>query len=143
MFVFSKLVWIFGQPLSLAFLFGLLAFLAALLRWRATTIISSLLSLLILFVSLYTTAGAYVVQGLEDRFPRVAADPADDGNVVYLHDVSAAQLDALPLYEKNHLSRHVEIAIRKIFEDNGHEHGNDNFYHHAHFDDDRFYHRKH
>ena len=77
MFVFSKLVWIFGQPLSLAFLFGLLAFLAALLRWRATTIISSLLSLLILFVSLYTTAGAYVVQGLEDRFPRVAADPAD------------------------------------------------------------------
>jgi len=72
-----------------------------------------------------------------------AYDPAGDGNVVYLHDVSAAQLDALPLYEKNHLSRHVEIAIRKIFEDNGHDHGNDNFYHHAHFDDDRFYHRKH
>jgi len=76
-FVFSKLVWIFGQPLSLAFLFVLLAFIAVLLRWRATAIVSSLLSVLILFVSLYTTAGAYVVQGLEERFPHPAADPAD------------------------------------------------------------------
>ncbi len=77
MFVFSKLVWIFGQPLSLAFLFVLLAFIAALLRWRATVITSALLSALILFVSLYTTAGAYVVQTLEERFPHPAADPAD------------------------------------------------------------------
>lgn len=77
MFVVSKLVWIFGQPLSLAFFFGLLAFVAALLRWRATTIASSLLSAVILFVTLYTTAGAYIVQGLEERFPHVAADPAD------------------------------------------------------------------
>ncbi|NTF40332.1 YdcF family protein [Rhizobium rhizogenes] len=77
MFVFSKLVWIFGQPLSLAFLLGLLAFIATLLRWRASAITASLLSLLILFVALYTTAGAYVVQGLEERFPRAAADPAD------------------------------------------------------------------
>jgi hypothetical protein len=43
-----------------------------------------------------------------------AYDPARDGNVVYLPDVSAEQLDELPLYEKNHLSPHVEIAIRKI-----------------------------
>ncbi|HEX8047271.1 YdcF family protein [Rhizobium sp. ICMP 5592] len=77
MFVFSKLVWIFGQPLSLAFLFGLLAFLGALLRRRGLVLTSSLLSVLILFVALYTTAGAYVVQGLEERFPHVAADPAD------------------------------------------------------------------
>lgn len=77
MFVFSKLVWIFGQPLSLAFFFGLLAFLAALLRRRAVMLISSLLSVLILFVTLYTTAGAYIIQGLEERFPHAAADPAD------------------------------------------------------------------
>jgi uncharacterized SAM-binding protein YcdF (DUF218 family) len=58
-------------------LFVLLAFIAALLRWRATVITSALLSALILFVSLYTTAGAYVVQTLEERFPHPAADPAD------------------------------------------------------------------
>src|SRR3569833_1429041 len=45
-----------------------------------------------------------------------AYDPARDGNVVYLPGVSAEQLDELPLYEKNHLSPHVEIAIRKILQ---------------------------
>jgi hypothetical protein len=70
-----------------------------------------------------------------------AYDPADDGNVVYLHDVSAAQLDDLPLYEKNHLSRSVEISIRKIFEVQGNP-DNDDFYRHEHFNDDRFYQRK-
>ncbi|HVW16265.1 MAG TPA: PRC-barrel domain-containing protein [Mucilaginibacter sp.] len=43
-------------------------------------------------------------------------DPARDGDVVFLPGVSAEQLDELPLYEKNHLSPHVEIAIRKILE---------------------------
>jgi len=71
-----------------------------------------------------------------------AYDPADDRKVVYLHDVSAAQLDSLPLYEKNHLSRPVEVAIRHVFETSGS--GNtDDFYRHEHFNDDRFYHRDH
>ncbi|MEF0942787.1 YdcF family protein [Rhizobium sp. BR 362] len=77
MFVFSKLVWIFGQPLSLAFFFGALALVGSLVRRRFIAIVSSLLSVLILFVALYTTAGAYIVQGLEERFPHPAADPAD------------------------------------------------------------------
>ncbi len=75
MFLFSKLVWIIGQPLSLAF-FLLLACLAALLlRWRFAALASGGAALLILFVALYTTVGAYLVQGLEERFPRPAADP--------------------------------------------------------------------
>jgi len=45
-------------------------------------------------------------------------DPARDGNVVFLPGISAEQLDELPLYEKNHLSPHVEVAIRKILETN-------------------------
>ncbi|MDE1993097.1 MAG: YdcF family protein [Rhizobiaceae bacterium] len=77
MFIFSKLVWILGQPLSLAFLFGLLALLAGLVRWHRLRALSMLLSVLILFVALYTTAGAVIVQGLEERFPRQATDPAD------------------------------------------------------------------
>ena len=77
MFVFSKLIWILGQPLSLAFFFGALGVLAALLRRRAIGLVCSSLSALILFVALFTSAGAVLTQGLEDRFPRAAADPVD------------------------------------------------------------------
>lgn len=77
MFIFSKLVWILGQPLSVAFLFAVLALIAMFVRWRRTSIVSMLISVAILFVALYTTTGAYIVQGLEERFPRPAGDPAD------------------------------------------------------------------
>ena len=76
MFLFSKLVWVFGQPLSLAFLFVVLALVAGLVRWRATSLVSSAAAGLILFVTLYTTTGNYLLQGLEDRFAK-PQDPAD------------------------------------------------------------------
>jgi len=69
-----------------------------------------------------------------------AYDPAEDGNVVFLPDVTAGQIDALPLYEKNHLSPHVEMAIRKILEPGNNRYDNDEFYRHEQFNDDRFYH---
>lgn len=75
MFLFSKLVWIFGQPLSLAFFLALFASIAVLLRWRILGGAAAAGAALILFVTLYTTAGNYLMQGLEDRFPRPAADP--------------------------------------------------------------------
>lgn len=77
MFVVSKLIWILGQPLSLAFFLGALGVLAALLRGRRFGLACSGLSALILFVALFTSAGAVLTQGLEERFPRGAADPAD------------------------------------------------------------------
>src|ERR1700759_2939539 len=43
-----------------------------------------------------------------------AYDPAEHGNLVFIPTLSAQQLDSLPLYEKGRLSRHTEIAIRKI-----------------------------
>ncbi|PDT33454.1 hypothetical protein CO671_24480 [Rhizobium sp. M10] len=75
MFLISKLVWIFGQPLSLAFLFVFFALIASLLRWRALSILGAGASALILFVTLYTTAGNLMMQGLEQRFAKPAADP--------------------------------------------------------------------
>ena len=77
MFVFSKLVWIFGQPLSLAFFCALFALIAGLLRWRVLGALGAAGSVLILFVTLYTTAGTYLLQGLEERFPKPANDPED------------------------------------------------------------------
>lgn len=76
MFLFSKLVWVFGQPLSLAFAFVAVALLTGLLRWRALSLASSGLAVLILFVTLYTTVGNYLLQGLEERFPK-PEDPQD------------------------------------------------------------------
>ncbi|HAL83559.1 MAG TPA: hypothetical protein DCO83_16085 [Mucilaginibacter sp.] len=71
-----------------------------------------------------------------------AYEPSDHGNVVYVPSISAQQLDSLPLYEKGRLSRHTEIAIRKILEPTDHsEREEDEFYKHGHFNEDRFYDR--
>ncbi|ARM86479.1 YdcF-like protein [Rhizobium sp. CIAT894] len=75
MFVISKLVWIFAQPLSLAFFLVFLALIAGLLRWRTLSILGAAGSALILFITLYTTAGNLLMQGLEQRFTKPAADP--------------------------------------------------------------------
>ncbi|MDM9619582.1 YdcF family protein [Rhizobium sp. S96] len=77
MFLFSKLVWVFGQPLSLAFLFAVLSVLLSCIRWRKTGIASAALGALILFVTLYTSVGTYLLQGLEERFPK----PQDPENL--------------------------------------------------------------
>jgi hypothetical protein len=73
--------------------------------------------------------------------------PEDDGDVVLLPGVSFEHLNALPLYEKDHLSPHIEKAIRSIFRpekaSNTVEYDKDDFYKDEQFDDDRFYnHRK-
>ncbi len=75
MFLISKLVWIFAQPLSLAFFLVFLALIAGLLRWRILSILGAAGSALILFVTLYTTAGNLLMQGLEQRFAKPTADP--------------------------------------------------------------------
>ena len=75
MFFISKLVWIFGQPLSLAFFLVFFALIAGLLRWRSLSILGAMGSAIILFVTLYTTAGNRMMQDLEERFANPSADP--------------------------------------------------------------------
>lgn len=71
-----------------------------------------------------------------------AYDPAEHGNVVYVPTISSQQLDSLPLYEKGRLSRHTEIAIRKILEPaDRNEREEDEFYRHDQFNEDSFYDR--
>lgn len=84
MFVFSKLVWICGQPLSLAFFCVLLALIAGLLRWRILSALGATASVLILFITLYTTSGTYMLQGLEERFPKPAGEPDSVGCMIVL-----------------------------------------------------------
>ena len=52
-----------------------------------------------------------------EHLPRNRAyDPSLDGDIVVLKGVTIAQLNALPLYEKHHLSPDIEAAIQNIFE---------------------------
>ena len=70
MFVFGKIAWLLLQPLSLAFL---LIALAGLLRLIGRRILASLftgLAVIILFITLFTSTGAWSLQQLEARYPR-------------------------------------------------------------------------
>jgi uncharacterized SAM-binding protein YcdF (DUF218 family) len=77
MFQISKLFWLVAQPLSLAFLFAALAALLAFVGWRRSGGAAAVLSALVLFVTLYTTAGGVALQVLEERFPKSEAEPQD------------------------------------------------------------------
>jgi len=76
--------------------------------------------------------------------------PGEDGNVVILSDVTAQHLNALPLYEKDHLSPHIEHAIRNIFARRNrvespyvsNDYNKDEFYQHEDFNETKFYNRR-
>jgi uncharacterized SAM-binding protein YcdF (DUF218 family) len=84
MFVLSKLVWMAVQPLSLVFFLCVFTLLSIVLRWRRTAVTLLSAALLVLFATLYTTAGSVLLQALESRFPRPAADPADVACMIVL-----------------------------------------------------------
>lgn len=75
MFVVSKIFWNLVQPLSLVFFFGCLALVLIWMRWLHTAVAALSLSLVVLFLTLYTSLGSLLLQSLEARFPRPAADP--------------------------------------------------------------------
>jgi len=83
MFLIGKIAWLLFQPLSLAFL---LLVLGELLRWagrRAAAFLLSGLATVILFVTLFTSTGAWALQALEARYPRPSL-PVDFGCMVVL-----------------------------------------------------------
>ena len=78
MFFFGKAFWIVAQPLTLALIVKILAFLALLTGRRKLAGFLSLLAGTILFVVLFTSVGAWSLQQLEARYPRptIATPPA-------------------------------------------------------------------
>ena len=72
MFVFGKIAWLFLQPLSLAFYLVSLAGMAWWIDRRKLAFLFSSLSVVILFVTLFTSTGAWALQMLEARHPRPA-----------------------------------------------------------------------
>lgn len=69
-FYISKIFWLVAQPLSLAFLLLLTGLLAGLLKWSRIRTWASIAAALILFVTLFTSIGAVLLQQLENRFAR-------------------------------------------------------------------------
>lgn len=76
MFYLSKIFWLLVQPLSLSFLLVLAGLVAALAGARRLGALLSGGGALVLFVTLYTTTGALLLQALEARVPKPASDPA-------------------------------------------------------------------
>ena len=78
MFFFGKALWIVAQPLTLALICKLLAFLALVMGRRKLAGFLSLLAGAILFVVLFTSIGAWSLQRLEARYsrPALTAPPA-------------------------------------------------------------------
>ncbi len=70
MFVFGKIAWLLLQPLSLAFLLIVLAGLLRLIGRRVLAFLCTSLAVIILFVTLFTSTGAWSLQLLEARSPR-------------------------------------------------------------------------
>ena len=77
MFVVSKVFWNLVQPLSLAFLFGVFALLLIGLKHLRLAAAALSFALVVLFLTLYTTLGSFLLQTLEARFPRPAGDPPE------------------------------------------------------------------
>jgi uncharacterized SAM-binding protein YcdF (DUF218 family) len=72
MFFLGKTIWIVAQPLTLALIVKVLAFLAIVTGRRRLAGFLSLTAGTILFVVLFTSLGAWSLQQLEARYPRPA-----------------------------------------------------------------------
>ena len=84
MFFISKIFWLLVQPLSLAFLLCALGAFLAFAGWRRFGATLSLFAALVLFVTLYTTAGGVALQILEARFAKPAEEPENLSCIIVL-----------------------------------------------------------
>ncbi len=71
-FYVSKIFWVLAQPLSLCLLLILAGLAAGLLKWNRLRLAAHLAAALLLFVTLFTTTGAVLLQTLEARIARAA-----------------------------------------------------------------------
>jgi uncharacterized SAM-binding protein YcdF (DUF218 family) len=83
MFFFAKIFWILSQPAAVCLGLMALTVLLMVLSWRRLAIAAGLLSLALFVLCFYSTAGALIVQGLENRFPHPPA-PTDVACVIVL-----------------------------------------------------------
>lgn len=84
MFLASKLFWLLAQPLSLVFVCLIIAILLDAAGWERTRGFFSALAVTVLFLTLFTSTGGYLLQTLENRFARPANPPVDVACIIIL-----------------------------------------------------------
>jgi uncharacterized SAM-binding protein YcdF (DUF218 family) len=112
-FVASKIVGFIIQPLNLIALLLLLGLTASLLRLRRLSVLFPALALLILVVSVWTSTGSVLLEPLEDRFSRPAAQPEEVKGIIVLGGFFEGGINLVRHgYELNNSAdRIVEAAI--------------------------------
>jgi uncharacterized SAM-binding protein YcdF (DUF218 family) len=83
-FYLSKIFWFFAQPLNFSVLLTVLTFVALVLAWRRTAIVTAASAFLILGLGAWTSLGALMMHPLEDRFQRPASLPEKVDGIVVL-----------------------------------------------------------
>jgi len=76
MFVASKLFWMIFQPLAFAFLMILAALVFLAFSWSAAAAVFAALAAIMLGIACFTTTGALLMAGLENRYPRPELEAA-------------------------------------------------------------------
>lgn len=87
------MIWAVVQPVTFAFIAAATALVAAWLRSRRISLVASTVCVVTLFIAFYTTAGALVVENLEDRFARPDAMPAGTTCMIVLGGEIATTVD--------------------------------------------------
>ena len=80
----SKLFWIFLQPINLIGILAFIGIVLAVAGWRRLSILSASLSLAILALGAWTTAGALLLQPLEGHFSRPEPAPEAVAGIIVL-----------------------------------------------------------
>lgn len=93
-FIVSKIFWLLVQPVSVVLLLVLASMGLAWRGWRKTGIGLAGLAALLLAVLGYTSAGALMIQPLEQRFERPAAMPDAIGAIVVLGGATNSEISA-------------------------------------------------
>lgn len=83
-FYISKIFWLLAQPLSLSLLLLTAGILAGLMGWNRIRMLSSVTAAAVLFLTLFTSTGAVVLQVLEDRIPRAELPAAGPTCIITL-----------------------------------------------------------
>jgi uncharacterized SAM-binding protein YcdF (DUF218 family) len=84
MFLVSKVFWLLAQPLSLIFLLLILSYVFGGVGLQRLRRFFSGLAVTLLFLTLFTTCGAVMLQVLENRIVRSASLPADLSCIIIL-----------------------------------------------------------
>lgn len=112
-FSISKLFWLFFQPLTIIFVFLLLALVLIWTGFKKLGLTTLVVGAIVLFVSGYTTLGSVLLVPLEDRFPKQTELPKRVDGIVVLGGYMNGDINAgRPGFELNSAADRIFEAMR-------------------------------